>query len=153
MTDTKLSDALFEVIEILKNVSEDDYNKIPEEKIEMMHTYANKKCEFKYNPNKTMDEQGVSEEAKAIIALFFRDYWASEKQRSKMLARQKSDLRIIEEEKIQKYDPNNIFNNKKEDTVNEEAESNTALVVSDTNNEKWFRKIINKIKGIFKRAK
>ena len=72
--DTKYSIAYTEVLEILKYISFEDYNKIPKDKINLFKTYANKDYVFKYNPSKTLNEQNVSKIAKGIIAILFRDY-------------------------------------------------------------------------------
>lgn len=66
---------------------------------------------FFYNANKTLQEQNVSKTARYIIALLFRDYWATQIQKEKILAKEKHDLNMIEEEKRQKYNSENIFNN------------------------------------------
>lgn len=83
MVDIKYANAYSEVLEILKYIPVEDYNKIPKNKIELFKTNANNDYSFKYNPNKTLDEQNVSKTAKAIIAILFRDYWATEIQRKK----------------------------------------------------------------------
>ena len=74
-----------EVLEILKYIPIEDYNKIPKDKIELFETNANKDYIFNYDPNKTLNEQNVSKIAKGIIAILFRDYWATETQRQKII--------------------------------------------------------------------
>lgn len=82
--------AYSEVLEILKYIPTEDYNKIPKSKIELFENNADKEYKFKYNPNITLNEQNVSKRAKAIIAILFRDYWATETQRKKIIAKQNS---------------------------------------------------------------
>ena len=53
MVDIKYANAYSEVLEILKYISIEDYNKIPKEKIELFKTNANYDYSFKYNQNKT----------------------------------------------------------------------------------------------------
>ena len=62
-----------------------------------------------YNPEKTLSEQNVSKRAKAIIGLLFRDYWATDEQKEKIIREQKNDRLIIEEQKKSLYDVENIF--------------------------------------------
>ena len=50
---------------------------------------------------------------KTIIALFFRDYWATPTQKEMILAKEKRDRYIEEQEKQKKYSSNNIFENNK----------------------------------------
>ena len=82
------ANAYSEVLEILKHISKEDYNKIPKQRIKLFETSANKNYEFTYNPDQTLDEQNVSSRAKIIIAILFRDYWATDAQREKILAKE-----------------------------------------------------------------
>ena len=99
MVSVEYANAYSEVLEILKYISKEDYEKIPNSKIELFETNHNKEYIFKYNPNKTLDEQNVSKTAKAIIAILFRDYWATELQKEKIIAKQNYDRMQLEEKK------------------------------------------------------
>ena len=101
MVDTKYANAYSEVLEILKYVSVEDYNKIPKNKIELFKINANNDYNFKYNPDKTLEEQNVSKITKGIIAILFRDYWATEIQRNKIIEKQNYDRMKLEEKKEQ----------------------------------------------------
>ena len=59
--------AYSEVLEILKHISKEEYNKIPKEMIQMFKTNATNESHFAYNSNKTLQEQNVSETARTII--------------------------------------------------------------------------------------
>ncbi len=136
-----------EVLEILKYIPKIDYDKIPIEKIELYKTMQDKNYNFKYNPSKTLDEQNVSKRAKAIIGLLFRDYWATEIQKQKIIAKQKYERQQIEEKKSKTFQYNDIFRNmsQKEDITN--AISNNSIIEYKEN---LFTIILNKIKNIFK---
>lgn len=112
MVDMEYANAYSEVLEILKYMSKENYNKIPKSMIEVFNKNNNKNYKFKYDINKTLDEQNVSKKAKTIIAILFRDYWATEKQREKILAKEKYDMQKIEKEKYEKYNPEDMFKNK-----------------------------------------
>ena len=92
MVTTNYKIAYSEVLEILKHISEEEYNKIPNDMIELFKTNANNDNEFVYNPNKTLEEQNVSETARTIIAILFRDYWATETQKEKFALNQELDV-------------------------------------------------------------
>lgn len=144
MVTTNYKIAYSEVLEILKHISEEEYNKIPNDMIELFKTNANNDNEFVYNPNKTLEEQNVSETARTIIAILFRDYWATETQKEKIIAKQNYDREKIKEEK---YNYNNLFNkNKKETEIQEEIKNNEVDIISYK--ESIFKRIINKIKDI-----
>ena len=111
MVDSKYGIAYNEVLEILKYIPKEDYNKIPREKMDLFKEYASKDYVFKYNPSKTLEEQNVSKIAKGIIAILFRDYWATQIQREKIINKQNNDRIEREREKIEKYNLN-IFKKK-----------------------------------------
>lgn len=91
MVDIKYANAYSEILEILKYISIEDYNKIPKDKIKLFEVNSNKNYLFDYNPNLTLNEQNVSEITKIIIAILFRDYWATPKQRKVIIAKEKRD--------------------------------------------------------------
>lgn len=111
MENVEYSNAFKEVIEILKYIPREDYNKIPKNKITLFEKNSNKNYNFKYNPHISLDEQNVSKRAKAIIAILFRDYWATSEQREKIIEKQNYDRKRLEIEKAKKYNQNDIFKN------------------------------------------
>ena len=141
MVDEKYSIAYSEVLEILKHISQEDYEKIPKSKIELYKENANKNYVFNYNPTKTLNEQNVSKIAKGIIAILFRDYWATPEQREKIIKKQNNDRIQIEKEKTKKYNPD-VFKAK-----NKEEVKNKALV--NVKKSKWYEKFFTFIKNIF----
>lgn len=136
-----------EVLEILKYIPKIDYDKIPSEKIELYKTMQDKYYNFKYDPSKTLDEQNVSKRAKAIIGILFRDYWATEEQREKIIRKQKNDRLILEEQKKSLYDTENIFKKRNICSETETKEEVSEMVVYKTN---FITKIFNKIKNFLK---
>lgn len=141
MLDEKYSIAYSEVLEILKHISQEDYEKIPKSKIELYKENANKDYVFNYNPTKTLNEQNVSKIAKGIIAILFRDYWATPEQREKIIKKQNNDRIQIEMEKTKKYNPD-VFKSK-----NKEEVKTKALV--NVEKSKWYEKFFTFIKNIF----
>ena len=152
MENVEYAIAYKEVFEILKYIPNADYNKIPKEKIELYKTMQDKNYNFKYDPSKTLDEQNVSKRAKAIIGLLFRDYWATDIQREKILAKQKYERQRIEEEKAQNYQYENLFKKNKTEIQQTKVKDNVEQVSLVEYKESVFTKILNKIKSIFKRS-
>ncbi len=146
MIDIEYANAYSEVLEILKYIPIKDYNKIPKNKIELFEKNSNDEHRFIYNPNKTLEEQNVTKRAKAIIAILFRDYWANEIQREKIIKKQNYDRIKLEEEKRQNYNPNNIFKNR-EIKYTEIPTSNITSMIEYK--ESVFKRVIDKIKSIF----
>lgn len=143
MVATEYKIAYGEVLEILKYISKEEFNKIPHNMVEMFRENASNENKFVYNPNKTLQEQDVSEIARTIIAILFRDYWATETQREKILAKQNYDREKIKEEI---YNTNNIF--QKHDT-NQKQNSMTNEVAMVEYKESIFTKIKNWFKRNF----
>ena len=141
------ANAYTEVIEILKYISEADYNKIPKNKINLFETNANKEYKFTYNPNLTLNEQNVSKRAKAIIAILFREYWATEKQREKIIAKQNNDRMQIEKNKKERYNPDNLFYRRTKRVENIQNETVSLTEYKET----FFSKILKRIKKIVRR--
>lgn len=149
MTENQYAIAYNEVLEILKYIPKEDYNKIPQEKLNVFKTNASKDCKFKYDPKKTLDEQNVSKKAKAIIGLLFRDYWATEGQRVQIIKKQNHDRIKIEKEKQKKYNKNDIF--KEEPTSQNSVDIENISIIEYK--ESLILKILKKFKRILKISK
>lgn len=149
MVDIEHANAYSEVLEILNYISIQDYNKIPKEKIEVFEKLSNKEYKFSYNPNISLDENNVSNITKTIIAILFRDYWATTIQREKIIAKQNYDRAILEKEKRKIYNPDNLFKKRDQENKIEEdiIENEVALVEYK---ESIFKRFINRIKNIFR---
>ena len=100
-----------EVLEILKHIPKEQYDKIPKEKIEF---YENNKdneyiCIFNENANIDM----VSRQAKTILINLYKDYIASNQEKQNIEEKLKLNEFKLELEKIEKYNPNDLFKNKR----------------------------------------
>lgn len=148
MISIEYANAYTEVLEILKYIPLTEYQKIPKNKITLLEENANNAHLFFYNPVQTLDEQNVSKIAKSIIAIFFRDYWASDTQKENIIKFQKNIRQRLEENKIKKYNPNQIFKVKTEmQNVSEIEHSKEIIVIKKEN---LISKILNKIKAWLK---
>lgn len=141
MVDIKYANAYREVLEILKYIPIEDYDKIPKNRINLFKAYANNDYAFCYDITKTLDEQNVSKTAKAIIAILFRDYWATELQKEKIIAKQNYDRMRLEEKKKERYNSDNIFENNKKKIILDGTEQEQKLDLIEINNIKWYKKV------------
>lgn len=149
MTDIEYANAYYEVIRILEYVNIDDYNKIPSKLINTFRMNANYEHKFEYDVNKTLEEQNVSKRALTVIAILFRDYWATDTQREKIIAKQNYDRQQMEQELMEKYNPDNLFKKKEQvEAVTEKIECKELIEYKE---ESIFRQILRKIKSIFKK--
>ena len=149
MVDNKYAVAYSEVLEILKHIPIEDYKKIPKNEIELFEAYSDHNYIFNYDTSKTLKEQNVSDITKAIIILLFRDYWATEIQRNKIIAKQNYDRMKLEEKKKEKYNVD-IFKNRNNDKQKQNIEDTKEFMIVKYK-DSIFKRIINKIKTIFNR--
>ena len=140
--------ACTEVIELLKFFPKESVEKIPKEKLEVYLYKMDKTYNYKVDTSKTFEQQKMSEKTKAIFANIFRDYWATDYQRERIKAKEQYDLEQIEKEKYEKYNPDDIFKNRKSENIQDETLSNNVAMTEYK--EPIFKRIINKIKQIFK---
>ena len=142
MVTTEYKIAYSEILEILKHISKKEQEKIPSNMIKMFKANASENSNFAYNPKKTLQEQNVSEIAISIIAILYRDYWATKEQRHKLLNYQNRER---EKYKAEKYDVNNIFKKKNEIKPTIANAEKYPVVVKKQN---FIQRIIGKIKKL-----
>ena len=156
MADIQYANAYTEVLDILKYISKEDYEKIPKSKIKVFEENSNKNYSFTYDENKTLDEQNVSEIAKAIIAILFRDYWATKEQRYVIIKKQQEIKEKKQKELMAKFEQNKNIPEKdlKKVNVASDLDLDIDYELLGTNmqlykkEEGFFEKLINKIKGL-----
>ena len=140
--------AVSEVIDVLKHSEIEVTQKIPKKFIE----FLTKNSDRNYIPNIDYSEENwensIEEDAKVLIALIYRDYIMSEEEKEKV----KEEAEKQEQEIREKYNPDNLFkknskieNEKSQDDTEQEVQK-SLLIIKE---EKWYERIINKIKEIF----
>ena len=157
MADIQYANAYTEVLDILKYISKEDYEKIPKSKIKVFEENSNKNYSFTYDENKTLDEQNVSEITKVIIAILFRDYWATKEQRYVIIKKQQEIKEQKQKELMAKFEQNKNISEKdlKKVNVASDLDLDIDYELLGTNmqlykkEEGFFEKLVNKIKGFF----
>lgn len=144
----KYAKAYTEVIEIISHFSDEEYSRIPKEKIEYYEENRDKNYIFKLEPNVDLSEQNISREANAILVSLYRDYFASETEKQKINTVLNINQQKLEEEKREKYNPEKLFENNKEDNK-EEVKEELALI--EVKNENWYEKILMFLQRLFKK--
>lgn len=143
--DEEYRKSLCEVAEVLENSEENIQQKIPKKLKDFI--YNNRISN--YNPridfSKEDWEEDLSEDAKSIIALIYRDCLVSKEERKKLLEIEKNEL-------YEKYNPDNIFkNNNESEKINEEMNSTDSISLTSQEEQVWYKKIIKKILSFFKK--
>ena len=148
MVNVEYANAYSEVLEILNHIPKSDYDKIPDDMIEVFTRNNNKEYEFNYDVCKTLNEQNVSKIAKTIIAILFRDYWATPTQREKIIVKEKYDIAKREQEKREKYNPDDLFGKKEKIQEDSIANQEKSLSLIEYKEKNFMKKMIKKLKNL-----
>lgn len=139
--------SLTEVYEVLKHLSEIEFNKIPKEAIDIIIQNKDNEYNWQYDDSKDLINQNLSREAIAILSYINLEYLLSDEKRKLMEEIYEINQRKLEEKKKDLYKKDEIFKNR-EIVKNEGAptkEKNVSLVKTKEN---IFTKFINKIKRL-----
>lgn len=128
MINTIYAKAYKEVLEIIKYFPREEYCKIPKEKIDFYKHNMDKEYIFKINPEIALSKQNISPEANAIIVNLFSDYFATEEQKVKIKEILDLNQKKEEQEKREKYNPDDIFKQANKNTE-ETPETNTNIAL------------------------
>ena len=146
MVSVRNANAMAEVIYYLQGIKQEDIDKIPKKFIQYLNENASKeyKCDFDYN--KPLKELNLLDETRGIIGMICYNYWCvTEKQKEQYLKRLSQNEQQYQKILNEKYNPDNIFENKKLDFI----ENTTTPTEITEYKESIFKKLINKIKSIF----
>ena len=138
--------AYAEIIEILQYMSDEDYYKIPKEELKIFFENADSEYLFKYDPDKTPEENNIMPRTKEILAYLFEKYWADESQKE-IITNYFDEKEHIIKEKVK--DASEIFSSNVDEANSDNKQVNeneTGLIVKETN---IFKKILLKIKSFF----
>ncbi len=146
--------AFTEVNEIMKLMPIELINKIPSKFREMIE----EEKDNNYIPDikEPIEKCKLKNETIIILGLIYRDFLCSQDERKKLQEKDARELQKVKkdiEEMREKYNPDDIFKKKNQNNMEESnaKEENTSMVV--VQEEKWYEKIFNLIKRIFKRNK
>ena len=145
MVTKELSEAAVEFNSILEYTSEDLKNKIPKKFLDFLQSIQSKTYKFEYDKTKKLDEQKLKPKTRGLIALVYQDYICNEDEKEEYIQKSQKIISQIEESKRTKYNPNDIFKDKKIDT--DKDTTNTVEIVEYK--ESIIKRIISKIKNIF----
>lgn len=139
-----------EVDVILRLMPKELLDKIP---LSFRNLISNKKSvDYIVNIKKDIpiEKQELKKETKAILSLIYRSYLVSPEEKEKLKLEDMQALKKFEEEKREKYNPDNIFQKNSENVV---LENEISQLPIDYSQLKWYQKLYNKIIKIFKFTK
>ena len=124
-----------EITEILKYLPQESIKKIPQLIINAFNLNKNSKYDFSIDLDKCFEEQCLLDETKAILAILFRDYWATPQQ-NQMIKEKENEDRILEEQEKRKKYSSDIFSTNKTDTKKKKSVEcyDGSIITCNTNN-------------------
>ena len=140
-----------EVLEIIKYLPKEEYERIPKEKIEFFEQNCDKEYNFIFDISKTLEEQEFLRETNAIIVTLFRDYFATDTQKEKLDRILIANEQKYQEELRKKYNPDDIF--KKQEKVYQKPIENENMQLIEVKEENILQKIFSKIINWIKKLK
>lgn len=148
MVTNGLANAAAELNEILKYLPKSEVEKIPLKLRKFFKDIANANYNAKIDPNKSLEQQNISEKTKDLIAVVYREYWCSTEERKALDARLIENDRMYEEQLLKSYNLKKVLENKQ--SINSvSAENNTAII--EYKEQKWYQKVILTIKSLLKK--
>lgn len=140
------SDAFSEVDAILNIMPSNLFNKIPLNFRQIISEYKNDS----YNPQikEPVEDYELKDETKIILSIIYRDFLCSNEEKERLKARDSQKLKEEEEQLREKYNPDNIFKDKKTNSI-ESVEESVAMIEYK---ESFLTRLLNKIKNIFRKG-
>lgn len=134
-----------EMLEILDN-KEFLKSRVPKALIEKMQLEKDNDWNFKYDETVSLENQNILYSTKTLYSYIYTKYIATEQKRRELES-------IYEQNARTKYNPDNLFKmknsqEKKADEFDTNLSTETNIIVVE---EKWYKKVLNIIKSIFKR--
>lgn len=135
-----------EVYEIIKYLPKQDFDKIPSEMINMLEVNMDQNYKYDLDKTKPFEEQIMLKETRNILAVFYKNYWASEQEKERIQRKIRNDKEASEKAKKERYSSDIIFNR------NEKNKMEPVSLV-ETKKETLYSKIFSFIKNLIKRKK
>ena len=136
-----------EVYQVLNVLGNEYISRLPKSLYNMLEEKRDITYNPQYNMEITLNRQNINKESLNILALMHYNYWCNNQDEKNELQNiLKNNEELHEENLRKKYNPEDLFKNKKNNYTNVDAVNNTAIVEYKEN---VFRRIINKIKNIF----
>jgi len=141
-------EAFSEIDEIFKLMPISFINKIPIKFRDMIHNEKSKE----YQPiiEEPLENYTLKDETIIILSLIYRDFLCSKEEKERLKMRDAQRMKEVEEELREKYNVDNLFKNRQQVHENKQTQINNSLLVIEE--EKWYKKIFNIIKKLFKKG-
>lgn len=145
----KYREAFSEVAQIINLMPSNLLSRIPLEFKQIIQEEKSKT----YMPNITepIEQCELKNETIIILALIYRDFLCSQKERINLLARDTHNLVELEKQLRKKYNPDNIFKNRNIAQYFKEEHQTEQMAIVEYKKQNFLQKLFDKIKHILKR--
>ncbi len=142
--DEKYKKSLSEVYEILKLMPESILNKIPQKLKDIIKNERD--IEYKIIVKEPLNIEDFQYETIVLLGMIYRDFLCDENEKN-ILKQREIDLANQYDEEIRKmYNPDDLFNRRKKANIGKSE----SLPIKVEEDRKWFKKIFELVKGVFK---
>lgn len=142
--DEKYKKSLSEVYEILKLMPESILNKIPQKLKDIIKNERD--IEYKIIVKEPLNIEDFQYETIVLLGMIYRDFLCDENEKN-ILKQRERDLANQYDEEIRKmYNPDDLFNRRKKANIGKSE----SLPIKVEEDRKWFKKIFELVKGVFK---
>ena len=148
-----INESISEVLDILEHTDVNIVKKISLNFMNFLQKNKSQEYQVKINYDESDWKEKLNDKTKAILALIYRDYIVEKDEREILIKKEQNEIKRIIKENEEKYSYDNLFK-KENKTINEklkeEAIQETQRALMIIKEEKWYTKIINRIKEFFK---
>ena len=143
--------AYSEVYEILNLLEEEYKEKVPNR----IRTFFEEERLKDYKPEIDTDvpliEQNLKRETIVLLAILNLNYWCDTPEEKQEVLDEFSKNEKERQELLEKYNPDNLFNKHQERASEKQLQQNTDMIIYKEDN--FIKKLLNKIKQLFKKEK
>lgn len=137
-----------EVYSILNLLGNNYITKLPKSLFKMIEEEKSSTYNPQYSEDQSLSEQNIKRESLSMIALFHLNYWCNSDEEKEQLKQLFKDNKEKHQAEIrEKYNPDNLFKNNKQETIQEANVNSNNLAIVEYK-ESILKKFINKIKSL-----
>lgn len=148
MVSVSYSEAVTEVLDILKHTKKEDVEKIPKSFMGFLEENKSKDYTPNLDHSKSLKDMGIKPKTAGLLGMIYVKYWANEEEKQEFMRKANENEQIYQEELRAKYNPNDIFKTEKNNKIEETKNENLPMVNEENAN--FFVKIWNSIKNFFR---
>lgn len=146
-----VNDTCKETLTVLAYLNNNLIEKIPSKVLKgISELAADSKIDFYIDKEKNLESQNISEESKDLISLIYYNYATNENEKEELFKLWNQNENQYQEELKEKYDLDKMFQNKKNENTESEAETKSNVSIIQYKKETIFDKIKNFFKNILK---